>query len=106
VHDLKWTESEKRIARGAFEAALRAELAEALAEFKTRAAAAGAPHDMWLIAEDVQSKRHEIDQKYDYRYSQLVLVFGRLVREGRVQEAQLAGLTEEKLAEIRHIASL
>ena len=44
--------------------------------------------------------------KYDYRYSQLILVFSRLLREGRIREEQLAGLSEEKLSYIRRVLSL
>ena len=61
---------------------------------------------MWSIQEHLHGKRREIDEKYDYRYSQLPLVFGQLLREGRVQEVQLSGLSEEKLSYIRRIASL
>ena len=106
MYDLKWSESEKRLARRVFDAALAAELAEVMAEFKARAVAATEPDDMWSIQEHLYHKRREIDEKYDYRYSQLLLVFGRLVREGRVQEAQLTGLSEEQLSYIRRIASL
>jgi hypothetical protein len=49
---------------------------------------------------------HQFQAKYDYRYSQLLLVFGRLVREGRVLESDLDSLSEEKLAVIRRIVSL
>lgn len=106
MHDLKWTESEKKIARRAFQAALTAELAEVMADFKTRAAAAGEPVDLWSIEEHLSRRRCEIDEKYDYRYSQLISMFGRLLREGRIQETHLAGLSEEKLSYIRRIASL
>jgi hypothetical protein len=101
-----WSDREKKIARRVFEAALTAELAEVMADFKAKAAAAIEPDDMWSIQEHLFHTRREIDQKYDYRYSQLLLVFGRLVREGRVQEADLAGLSEDKLAAIRRITSL
>jgi hypothetical protein len=42
--------------------------------------------------------------KYDYRYSQLISVFGRLIREGRLTEAHLEGLSQDKLEFIRRIA--
>lgn len=106
MSDLKWSESEKKIARRVFEAALAAELAEVMADFKARAAAAAEPDDLWSIQEHLSQKRREIDAKYDYRYSQLTLVFGRLLREGRIQDAQLMGLAEERLLYIRRIASL
>jgi hypothetical protein len=48
--------------------------------------------------------RKEIDRKYDYRYSQLAHVFGRLLHEGRVSEEELRGLREDKLKPIRSFA--
>ena len=77
-----------------------------MAEFKAKADAAVEPDDLWSIQEYLYRTRREIDEKYGYRYSQLIKVFGRLLREGRVQEAQLTGLSEEKLSYIRRIASL
>lgn len=106
MYELKWSESEKKLARRVFEAALRVELAEVMAEFKARAAAAKEADDLWSIQEYLHRRRREIDEKYDFRYSQLIPVFGRLLREGRLQEAQLAGLPAEKLSYIRRMASL
>lgn len=106
MHDLKWSAAEKKLAHRVFEAALTAELAEIMADFKARATAVTVPHEMWPIEAYLERKRREIDRKYDYRYSQLLLVFARLLREGRIQEAQLTGLSEEKLAYIRRSASL
>jgi hypothetical protein len=103
---LKWSESEKKVSRRLFEAALDAELAEVMAEFKAKAAAVTSPQDMWAIEEFLAHKSREIEQKYDYRYSQLIFVFGRLVREGRLREEQLAGLSDEKLSYIQRIVSL
>jgi hypothetical protein len=51
-------------------------------------------------------KRREIDEKYDYRYSVLPLVFCRLVGEGRLQLSDLAGLGPEKLNAIKAVLSL
>ena len=52
------------------------------------------------------TSRAEIDAKYDYRYSQLIIVFGALLRQQRIQEDDLLGLSEEKLASIRRVATL
>ena len=46
----------------------------------------------------------EIDRKYDYRYSQLTQVFGRLWYEKRLREEELRGLREDKLKPIRSFA--
>ena len=106
MNDMKWTESEKKLARRVFDAALASELKEIMAEFKARAAAAADPDDMWSIQEYLFRKRREIEQKYDYRYSQLPLVFGRLLREGRIRQSQLDRLSEDKLSYIRRVATL
>ena len=106
MHDLKWSEREKKIARHAFETALQQELSEVVAKFKEMAAHAEKPEDIWAIEEWLGQQRRNIDTKYDFRYSQLVMVFGRLVRENRITEQQLEGLAEEKLAFIERIATL
>lgn len=105
MHGATWTESEKKIARRVFEAALQRELADVMAEFKARAANAKTPEDMWAVQEYLASTRREIDSKYDYRYSQLDLVLGRLLREKRIDEHELKGLAEEKLVSMRRVAS-
>jgi hypothetical protein len=42
-----------------------------------------------------------IDSLFDYRYSQLPLVFGKLVHKGSLGLEDLEGLEEEKLAYVR-----
>jgi hypothetical protein len=101
-----WNDSEKKIARRVFEAALQSELAEIMATLKARAANAKEPEDMWEIQAYLAHAQRDIDAKYDYRYSQLELVFGRLLREKRINEQYLNGLADEKLANIFRIAGL
>ena len=95
---LTWSAAEKKVARRVFDAALAAELAEIMAEFKAKAVAAAEPDEMWSVQEYLDRKGRENNQKYDYRYSQLLLLFGRLLQEGRIQQKQLDGLSEENLA--------
>lgn len=106
MHDEKWSESEKKLSRRVFEAALEAELAEVMANFKAGALAVNTPGELWAMRDFLASAQREIEQKYDYRYSQLILVFARLIREGRIKEEQLHGLSEGKLTIIRRIVSL
>ena len=106
MHDLKWSESERKQARVAFNACLQAELAEMVNTFKSRAAAATSADEVWAIEEFLTQKRREIDGKYDYRYSQLIIVFGRLVREGRLRGEELQGFSADKQSFILRIASL
>lgn len=101
-----WTESEKKVARRVFDAALKRELDEVMAEFKAMAAAAATTDDMWAVQEYLAKKSREIDSKYDYRYSRLGFVFGWLLREKRIEVQELEGLSEEKLAYIRRFGTL
>jgi hypothetical protein len=102
----KWTYSEKKIARRVFDSALQKELTELISAFKRRAQMSATPDDVWAIAESLLEQRREIDQKYDYRYSQLLVVFGRLVREKRIRIDEVEGLSDEKLSVIGRVASL
>jgi len=105
MHDIKWSVSEKKIARRAYQAALEKALAGIMAEFKARAANAATSSDMWAIEEYLRQRRREIDEIFDYRYSRLPFVFARLIRDGHLDEARLAGLSEEKRAIIRSTQS-
>jgi predicted transcriptional regulator len=62
------------------------------------------PPGLWRLLEYLTKIREEIDKKYDYRYSVLPFVFARLVQEGWITQEDLAGLSDEKLTEIRRIA--
>jgi hypothetical protein len=60
--------------------------------------------DLWDLEHYLTQRRKEIDRKYDYRYSQLTHVFGRLLYESRLSEEELHGLGEDKLKSIRSVA--
>jgi len=103
--DLKWSSSEKKVARRAYDAALQSALSKIMTEFKRRAAAATTPSDVWQIEEYLREQRREIGDVFDYRYSQLPLVFACLIREGHLEESLLDGLSEEKREIIRSLFS-
>ena len=99
-----WSKSEKAIARKAFDAALEREFQEVIREAKQKAGQIKEPEDLWDLEHYLTQRRKEIDRKYDYRYSQLDLVFGRLLREKWIEEEDLCGLREDKLRAIRSYA--
>jgi len=99
-----WSKSEKAIARTAFDAALGRELHEVIQKAKQMANEIQQSSDLWDLEHYLTERRKEIDHKYDYRYSQLTHVFGRLLYEGRVSEEELSGLREDKLKPIRSLA--
>jgi hypothetical protein len=105
MRDLKWSPSEKSIARKAFEKALQQELDTITQNVKQMALAIKTPSDLWKLEDYLTQSRKKIDDKYDYRYSVLPLVFGRLFREGHIKEEELRGLSEDKLAYIRLVGS-
>lgn len=73
MRELKWTEAEN--CRGGLSMWL-------CRPSCLSAAAAQTPGDMWPVEHFLNQRRRELDAKYDYRYSQLIAVFGRLIREG------------------------
>jgi len=99
-----WSKSEKAIARTAFDAALKRKLQNIMHKTKQMANQIKEPADVWELEHYLTERREEINRKYDYRYSQLRHVFGRLLYEGRVSEEELRGLQEDKLKSIRSLA--
>jgi Asp-tRNA(Asn)/Glu-tRNA(Gln) amidotransferase B subunit len=99
-----WSRSEKAIARRAFDAALGRELHEVIQEAKKMASQLQQSSDLWDLEHYLTQRRKEIDQKYDYRYSRLTDVFGKLLHEGWLEEKQLHGLRDDKLKPIRSFA--
>jgi hypothetical protein len=103
-HEPTWSRSEKTIARKAFDAALGQELHEVIQEAKRMANEIQQSSDLWDLEHHLTQRRKEIDRKYDYRYSRLTHVFGRLLHENRLSEEELRGLGEDKLKSIRSLA--
>ena len=101
-----WSKSEKAIARTAFDAALKRELQDVMRKTKQMANQIKEPADVWELEHYLTERRKEIDRKYDYRYSQLTQVFGRLLYEHRITEEDLRGLGEDKMKPIRSLAEL
>ena len=99
-----WSRSEKTVARIAFDAVLGRELHEVIQQAKKMASKIQQSSDLWDLEHYLTQRRKEIDRKYDYRYSRLTHVFGRLLYEKRLREEELRGLQEDKLNSIRSVA--
>lgn len=104
--DLKWSSAEKKVARRAFDTAVARECATLLADFKRRAAQVENLDDIWAIHRYLTQQRRELDAKYDYRYSQLIVVFARLLREKWLEDKDLEGLRADKLEAIHRVLGL
>ena len=105
MNDTKWSDSEKKAARRAYEAAFARECGSLIVKLKEHVARASEPTDLWEIHDFLSAARKEIDDKYDYRYSMLIWVFTRLMREGWLTEDDLKGLKQDKVDEIKMLAS-
>ncbi len=105
VRELVWSPAEKKMARAAFDAALVRECGAIRREVEALLKRSSDPAAIWRVHDYLSEKRREIDQKYDFRYSVLVSVLGRLLAEGWVREAEIAKLKPEKLNQIKRSVS-
>ena len=65
---------------------------------------ATAPSEIFRVQEYLTEQRRIVDRLYDYRYSRLLGVFGKLLSDGWLREGDLQGLQPEKIAKIKHEA--
>src|ERR1035441_3678704 len=106
MRDLRWSPKEKAIARRAFDRALHRELEATIQEARQIAARIKEPDELWELERHLTQRRKEIDAKYEFKYSVLLLVLADLVREDRINLDELHGLGEDKLRIIRdHVES-
>lgn len=100
VSEIQWSETEKKIARSAFDRAYQREIEALIREVTERASTVSNQQDVWQLHDFLSARRHGIDGKYDYRYSGLIFVFAQLVKEKWLSIEELTGLEADKLAKI------
>ncbi len=100
VSDIRWSQTEKKIARAAFDQAYKREMNALLEEVRERTSAITEIDDLWRLHDLLSARRHDIDGKYDYRYSVLVFVFAGLIKDGWLHLSELDGLDPDKLTKI------
>ncbi len=100
VSETSWSETEKKIAREAFDRAYERETSALIEKVRSKASAIAELDDVWGLHDFLSAKRHDIDGKYDYRYSVLIFVLAGLLKEGWLQIDELKGLEQEKLAKV------
>jgi len=103
MYNENWSRGEKAVARRAYDAARGREYSALAEQVRRLANSIADPGDIWELHNFLSRRRKEINEKYEYRYSVLVFIFARLINEGWLTEAELAGLGEEKLAGIRFL---
>jgi hypothetical protein len=100
VTEVEWSTTEKEIAKTAFEKAYEREIAAVIQEVRQRASVMTQPNEIWQLHDFLSARRHEIDGKYDYRYSVLIFVFAGLIKDGWLHLDELQGLEKDKLTKV------
>ena len=101
MHDISWSPAEKKVAREAFDKALSRETEAVRREVESMLNNSRDPQVIWEIEQYLRERRRDFQEKYDYRYSRLLLIFTRLYHESWLGEEDLEGLRPEKIAVIK-----
>jgi len=104
IRNSKWSKREKKIARKAFDKAYQREMEIIKKEILNRLNKMKSVDQIWDLHDFLSAKRNNMADKYDYRYSMLITVFGKLLAEGYISEEDLCGLDDEKLTSIKNIS--
>jgi hypothetical protein len=104
--DFKWSGNEKKIAMAAYEKAYKAEMRQIHEAVYKKLRDFRDENDVWRLHDYLTQKRKEVDRKYDYRYSVLILVFARLLSDGLIVEKDLEGLSQDKIANIKRFLEI
>ena len=105
MDQLTWTKKEKQIARRAFNKSYERECDSIAKKAHDMSSNIESPGDIWRLHGFLTQERRQIDDKYDYRYSRLILVFARLMSEGWIKKEDLEGLKEDKISKIVNAAN-
>ena len=104
--DFKWSPAEKKIAREAFDKAYQKECEVIIAKLNKMMKTTKKPDDIWRICDYLTEQRDRTDEKYDYRYSVLIFVFARLIKEGWLTEADLVGIGKDKIEKVQFLLTM
>jgi len=99
-----WSPTEKKIARRAFDAAYGRETATIMEELRRRVGRMATSKDLWQLEGFLRERGDEVAEKYVYRYSRLIYVFAILYHGGFLMEADLAGLSPDKIDAVKRMS--
>lgn len=96
INELRWSKTEKDIAHRIFDEAYKSELRDIKTKITDMLADSKDDSVVWKIHDLLTWRRKNVDRKYDYRYSRLIVVFAELLNEGFLSPEDLEGLSKEK----------
>ena len=97
----KWTKTEKKIAKKVFDLAKSRAYQDLIDTINSKVI--NSQNQIWELRDLLNEKAKEFDDKFDYRYSQLLILFMRYINEGLLGIEELEGLSENKIDIIRDI---
>jgi Photoprotection regulator fluorescence recovery protein len=106
VTETEWSQTEQDIAQAAFDKAYDREINALIEEINQKASLISQIEDIWGLHDYLSARRHDIDGKYDYRYSVLIFVFARLLKEGWLQLDELEGLEASKIKKVTALSRM
>jgi hypothetical protein len=104
VTESNWTESEQEIAQQAFDRAYERETKALIEHIRQGSSEVQRLDDIWSLHDFLSARRHDLDGKYDYRFSVLIFVFASLLKEGWLHLDDLTGLESDKIAKIKSLS--
>ncbi|MBF2064299.1 MAG: hypothetical protein IGS39_07735 [Calothrix sp. C42_A2020_038] len=104
--DTQWSQTEQKVAKAAFDKAYKREINALIQQVREQAKEISELDDMWNMHDFLSARRHEIDGKYDYRYSVLIFVFARLLKEGWLRLDELEGLETDKIKKVTALSRM
>ena len=102
--EFTWSKAEKKIAKQAFDLAYDRKCQKIIEQIKKQKLSDA--EDIWELGSFIKKQQKEVDHMFDFRYSQLVLVFSILIKKNLLSLKDLAGLNDEKLDAINKILKL
>ncbi|CCI38991.1 MAG: hypothetical protein ACK47N_02245 [Microcystis sp.] len=106
MSEIIWSDTEQEIAQTAFQKAYQRETSTLIEHIKEQSGQITVLDDIWQMHDYLSARRHQIDGKYDYRYTSLIFVFAQLLKEGWLKLEDLNGLGKDKLAKIAALSRM
>jgi chromosome segregation ATPase len=106
MKNFDWSNTEKILARQAYDRAYERECTKILEKVQKMLSSMEDPKEIWKIYEYLRKERRDMDFKYDYRYLILTIVLGKLMREGLILDTDIDKLSQDKIDAIKRIASI
>jgi hypothetical protein len=100
--EVKWTATEKKVARKAFDKALERHCIAAATEARRMLENMTDPSDVWGVEAYLSERRKTMDRTCHYSYSDLLDVFSTLTVDGWLKEEDLGGIQPQKIADIKN----